>query len=512
MKLREYQRDMLRQIGNSFNGGCQSVMFQMTTGAGKTAIAAHWASGKTLFLCHSLSVIGQAPAEFAKWGVRAVPVGSGYRKWQDALATLQLRSGIVASTAITAANNLDDLSRFAAVIVDEAHHAPDGKTRANRVITRARELGLPVLGMTATPWRMSKRQGFSQTWDTLILGPSWNDLRGKYLADIRMVRAEGVIRGAGATSGLDYKEGATYQRNADVPIFTRGAIGMVPDKKTIMYAVGQRHAVNLARLAAKRGISAGILISDKSLLKDLQVETDPVEVNRRFRNGELQLIINVNMITEGYDLPDCECVIVLRPTKSLALWLQMCGRGSRLAAGKDKLTLIDLTDNHERLGDPLMERSWSLKPRSSDNALGEPVLRVCDNRGRTCRNFIYAAAQTCPHCGAPQGAICAICGKWRHWHRLEGNLCDRCQHERPRHVKVIYPGWTRRGDRYYVLRLDDGSRANLFPWQRGYALVDIEYRSKVPCAAGDVRPYRNIEVELQKKGRWQNVKAAWITK
>lgn len=76
------------------------------------------------------------------------------------------------------------------------------------------------------------------------------------------------------------------------------------------------------------------------------------------------------MVQEGYNLPDCECVIVLRPTLSLSMWCQMCGRGSRLTPNKRVLTLIDLTDNHVRLGDPMMEFDWSLEPRLSKEEEG----------------------------------------------------------------------------------------------------------------------------------------------
>lgn len=508
---------MLQQIGSSFNNGCQSVMFQMATGAGKTAIAATWARerGAVLFLCHSLAVIGQAPAEFAKWGVQSLAVGTGYCKWIDAIRCLEIDQFVVASTAITAANNLGDLRHFSAIIVDEAHHAPDpiGKpTRISKLIAAAKQADLPVLGMTATPWRMSRRQGFRATWDDLIIGPSWNELRGQHLADIKMMRGDNqMIRGKGGGSGQDYTETATYENNYYTPIFTRGAIDMLPDCKTILYAVGQRHAVNLAKLSVAKGVPTGLLISSKSMLSDApsEVETAPQEVNRRFRNGELRLIINVNMVTEGYDLPDCECVMVLRPTKSLALWLQMCGRGSRLATNKNSLLLIDLTDNHERLGDPLMARRWSLDARASDNEdLGDPILRICaGQKGGSCNHFMPASQHICPRCNRAQGSICQTCGKWRLWKHLRAAICDRCRHEEHeennyKRVKWILKRWTRRGDMYYALVLDDMTRASVFHWQRGiYELVHQEYIN------ASERDY-NIEVKLKKQGRWQNVVSA----
>ena len=504
---------MLEEINETFDEGCESVMMQLATGAGKTAIAAEWSKalgGHILFLAPALSIIGQAPDEFAKWNSRAIAVGTGYKTWKyaDKLWSARLHDSVVASTATTALNNIKNTktmqNKFSSLIVDEAHHAPDpiGKaTQITRVVQMARRAGLPVLGMTATPWRLSKRQGFEKTWDVLICGPSWNALKGTYLADIHMIRhGQQIIVGAGSVSGKDYTEGATWTRNKRSLIFTKGAFDMLiqnamqPDgllSKTIMYAIGQKHAVVLSELAYGLGIKTGVLISDTKLitgtrrralrraLKEGMVVADRHEVNRRFRSGDIRLVINVNMVTEGYDLPDCAVVIILRPTMSLALWLQMCGRGSRITPGKDVLTLIDLTDNYARLGDPLMERGWSLSARMDDNALlGDPVLRFCsDDKGESCNTMIYAGQHICPHCSRVQGTDCDTCGKFRLWKSFatsEGYrtwICDLCRHEEEipsaLGVDLIHKGWTRRGDLYYRLMLSDGTYANVLNFQRG---------------------------------------------
>ena len=257
---------------------------------------------------------------------------------------------------------------------------------------------------------------------------------GTYLADVILwhLPEHQRIRGAGERSGQDYKEAATRASNAKNPMFNDGAFeyldryGKRPDgsyKTTIMYAVGQEHALNQARLAVKRGIPTGLLISSTDLLKRRPrgVEIDRHAVNEKLQSGELRLVINVNMIQEGYNLPDCECVICLRPTLSLSLWRQMAGRGSRLTPNKRVLTLIDLTDNHARLGDPMMEFGWSLEPRLiREVQLATPAMRdCCDEDGEGCGARIAAGAHICPICGREQGRTCDQCGRWWLYERFD---------------------------------------------------------------------------------------------
>ena len=341
------------------------------------------------------------------------------------------------------------------------------------------------------------------------------------------------IHGSGATSGMDYKEGVTIARNARNPIFTKGAFdmlvqhAMLPNgtlRKTIMYSVGQKHALNLTKYARELDIPTGLLVSSKDVLDRAPrgIEINRHEVNRKFRSGEIRLVINVDMITEGYDLPDCQCVIILRPTKSLAKWLQMCGRGSRLSPGKEELLLIDLTDNHMRLGDPLMERTWSLEPRMNDDGLllGDPVLRFCtDEKGGSCNLMIHAGHHDCPNCQRAQGRDCDVCGKFRMWKAFstsEGYVkwhCDLCRHEdeipATLQVEMIYKGWTKKGDLYYGLHLSDRTRANVFAFQRGpFMLIDRAYNSErfmANSVAEEVEPKHTILVETKWNGRYQNV-------
>lgn len=456
--LRDYQRRVLDEALVEF-ASSRSVMVTMATGAGKTGVAAEFARdhGQALFLCHTRAVLDQVPSEFGRWGLDAVVVGGshGARDWSNRSAD------VVAATPAFASNRLNHPfhvleGRFGCLIVDEAHHAADplnegSKSRTTQLIEYFRSAGKPVLGLTATPARMSSRQGFSKTWDKLVIGPEWDDLRGEYLADVLLLvkGADDWIVGAGASveSNRDYTAGATYTKNEGNPIFTAGVFEALERaarlddgglKKTIIYAVSRKHAAVLAGVASGLGIDCGILVSgiedfSEGLLDsqdgDGEVVIDQDEVVARMRDGRLRVVINVNKITEGFDLPDAEVIICARPTQSIPLWRQMCGRASRLAEGKTRAVIVDLTDNHRRLGDPLMRYDWTLD--AVDTPPGQPRMRTCLGKYGSCGALIHTGHHHCPSCQRAQGKDCEVCGRHRLWKSFgrKRSVCVACEVE-----------------------------------------------------------------------------------
>ena len=541
LSLRPYQKKLLADVQSRFEEGADNVMLQLDTGAGKTGLAAEWGKaigGRILFLAPKLEVIYQTPDEFKKWGVKACAVGSatGLTDWESAMRLYHLYDDMVlATTDGTAFNRIkkpDIMRKFSAVIVDEAHHAPDpiGKnsTRLTRLVSRATRVGIPVLGLTATPRRMSKKHGFSKTWNTLVSGPTWRQMAGKYLADVVLWTWDGdgqIIMGAGAKSGMDYKEGPTLKANSRNPNFTRGAFSALdkyarhPDgtlMQTIMYAIGQKHALKLADIAVKRGIKTGLLVSSRKILDRAprNVEVDREKVRERMRSGDLELVINVNMVTEGFNLPDCECVIVLRPTLSVPLWKQMCGRGSRLTPNKKVLTLIDLTDNTERLGDPLSVYQWSLEPVGNKEEVYEAWMRKCaDKSGDGCGALIHTGYHSCPHCERNQGQNCDTCGKFRFWEHYEGNrkTCGACMGdmeiaESMFPVISISKGWTYKGDLYYRLIMNDNRFCNVFQHNIDqFSIVDIAYHDGKVDATEICIPAYPVSINVLQNGQYLKI-------
>ena len=141
----------------------------------------------------------------------------------------------------------------------------------------------------------------------------------------------------------------------------------------------------------------------------------------KFSDGELRVLVNVAVATEGFDLPDASCVIIARPTQSLALYLQMLGRGLRPKPDGGDCLILDLAGNAILHGLPQQPREWSLAPRGQPPE-GEAPVVWCEH----CGVVSPAASHNCQSCGAPLGEDCQRCGKWRSWNRW--SLKDACKY------------------------------------------------------------------------------------
>ena len=182
------------------------------------------------------------------------------------------------------------------------------------------------------------------------------------------------------------------------------------------------HARNLASVFNDAGIPAAVILGD----------TSSEERNKAiagFREGTLKVLVNVVVATEGFDLPDASCIAIARPTMSLALYLQMVGRGLRPKDGGDCL-ILDLAANSEIHGLPEEQRKWSLEPRGIESP-GEAPVVWCPR----CETVSPATSHHCRGCGDAFGKDCNRCGKWRAWKRWQFEnhcgddhelVCDLC--------------------------------------------------------------------------------------
>ena len=194
-------------------------------------------------------------------------------------------------------------------------------------------------------------------------------------------------------------------------------------RPTIAYAVSVDHAHNLVAVFNDAGIPAAAIVTD----------TSQEERNRaiaEFREGGIRVLVNVLVATEGFDLPDASCIIIARPTMSLALYLQMVGRGLRPKSDGGNCLILDLAANSTIHGLAEDKRKWSLEPRGAQQFGDSPVVRC-----PSCEAGSPAASHQCPVCGYSFGKECDRCGRWRahkHW-RYENHcgddhqfVCDLC--------------------------------------------------------------------------------------
>ena len=437
--LREYQTDLLEQVQKALEPENARVMMQLPTGGGKTIIAAHlladYLTGgrKAVWITHRNELAGQT-----RWmlrnssGVRVSPQAS----WSRSSPAPYVRNGVVVLMAQTATRRVDESGVWRSygdndyMIIDEAHHA---SARGWEKVLR----GWPgrVLGMTATPWRLSRKEGFNHLFNELICGPQVSELQAiDFLceAQVLMPPPNELIRGGEVGSIGDYTETGIERANEACPdVMTAGALRFwqehAHNRKTIVYAVSVRHAWNLVRVFKEADTHVELMLGDTPLdERDATI--------KEFRDGNLNVLVNVAVATEGFDLPDASCIVIARPTESLALYLQMVGRGLRPKGGGDCL-ILDLAGNSMKHGLPEERREWSLMPRGPQSD-GEAPVVWCEY----CRTTSPAASHNCRRCGAPFGTDCQRCGKWRackRWslksqcklpHELVCDLCHRDAH------------------------------------------------------------------------------------
>ena len=435
-KLRPYQRTLLRQAQAALDSDAKArAMMQLPTGGGKTVIAgallSDWLAGgrrKAAWLTHRKELVEQTQQMLTDAGVSAIPNVN----WTPGEDAPYRAGGVVILMAQTVGRrNMHHQvwGRYGAgdlLIIDEAHHAAAaGWARAMR------QWPGPVLGMTATPWRLSEQEGFDHLFGELICGPQVAELQSlDSLCAVRVMMPplEQRISGGDVDQTGDFTESGIEQANRDRPdIMTAGALEFwqqyAGGRPTVAYAVSVDHAHNLASVCNDAGVPAAVLLGDTP-----RAERDAAIAG--FRDGSIKMLVNVLVATEGFDLPDASCIIIARPTMSLALYLQMAGRGLRPKADGGDCIILDLAGNSVTHGLPEDLREWTLEPRGKA-ATGEAPVIWCEK----CFAASPAASHNCRQCGAAFGKDCDRCGKWRAWRRWEYEqhcgdahqlVCDLC--------------------------------------------------------------------------------------
>ncbi|WP_158673349.1 DEAD/DEAH box helicase [Bosea sp. FBZP-16] len=305
-----------------------SAVLQMPTGAGKTRAATEIVRnepGTVWFICHRQEIERQASAAFAAAGI-----GHGIISPRGAP---EYSKRVQVVSVATLARRLADLPPPALVIWDECHHVAAKSWSAIREqLASAKHLGL-----TATPERLDGK-GLAEWFAELVVGPSTRELiDAGYLSDFRyFAPSEPDLTGAKLRAGDYRKEDVAKAMNA--PVLIGDAIAeyraKADGKRALVFCAGVEASKALVERFNAEGIPA------------LHVDgttpaTERDEAVAQLASGEIKVLSNVDVFTEGFDLPAIDAVILLRPTKSLALFLQMIGRVLRRADGKSEALIFD---------------------------------------------------------------------------------------------------------------------------------------------------------------------------
>lgn len=441
IRLRPYQQELLEKSQAALALDGARVMTQLPTGGGKTEIAGALLKEflvdgrKAVWLTHREELANQTEERLSpNWSVSAM---SGTDSWSPRRPAPRIVNGVVILKAQTVSRRnkdsavvWDNYSPDDLLVIDEAHHAP--ATGWERAI---KQWPGKVWGLTATPWRLTQREGFDHLFHVLVTGQQTSEMQENgFLARSRIFAPTPDDRIKGGEVGQlgDFTEGGIERANEQL-VMTTLAVNfwrnLAEGRQTVAYAVSKGHAANLVRAFRDWGISASSILSDTPQDEREQAIED-------FKNGNLTVLVNVAVATEGFDLPDASCVMITRPTKSLALYLQMVGRGLRPKDDGGDCLILDLASNAEEHGLPEDYREWSLIARGNP-APGDPPVRYCHE----CNFMAHPAHHKCPKCNADLGKPCRLCGKFRPWSRWtvdcpveHEEVCDRCHDDA--HAKI----------------------------------------------------------------------------
>ena len=344
--LRDYQIEMKTRLMEAWKAH-RSVMVQMPTGTGKTHLLASVVSefvssaGSGVWLiAHRRELVAQMEETLAKYGIRRedTPVRVMSVQWL--------------SRHWNEAGDAPGL-----IVIDEAHHA----LAASYTEMWKRYPAAKKLGVTATPCRLNRR-GFTELFEVLVTSWSIAEFIEKGVLSVfdyvsirpgsEERRLIDGLEKRGADGDYQVKEmDAVLNRRPGIERLYRSVRQFASGKKGMVYAISIEHARRIAEYYSRRGVNAVAVDSKTPAMERKRMVEE-------FRHGKIEVLVNVDVFSEGFDCPDVEFVQLARPTLSLAKYLQQVGRGLRRSEGKEACMLIDNVGLYRIFGLPTQRWNW----------------------------------------------------------------------------------------------------------------------------------------------------------
>lgn len=438
MKILRYDQQLLKQgVYNGWNAGARNMLMVQPTGGGKSVVVSDIVYEKNMLgaqqtvIAHRNELIGQMSMHIAERGVKHRIIGpqamisqivAKHRRAFDGYSFISPSANCSVAGVDTLMSRHDDLKPWAQQqdywTIDEAHHVLLKNKWGRAVAMFPNALGL---GCTASPQRAD---GFGLgihhdgVFHDMIIGPSPRELMEiGAITDFEYV----VPASDFEIDDKDLPPSGDFSREKMKAASKKSHIVGDVVKEYVRYAYGKQHIVfatdietagNIAQQFNFVGIPAASVSSETpTATRDEYVE--------RFRDGRLWVLVNVDLFGEGFDVPACMGVSLARPTASLAVFLQQCGRALRAMLGKSYGLIIDHVSNYKRHGFPDKKRFWTLDRREKrgkkkDIDPEEMQLAVCKN----CSRPFEACLPACPHCGT----VVTVDARSRSIEQIDGDL------------------------------------------------------------------------------------------
>ncbi|RIV23631.1 hypothetical protein DYU11_11660 [Fibrisoma montanum] len=406
IQLRPYQLSAIEMLRDSFRAGHRRVVLCLPTGAGKTKTFSHMVdehlgrnlTNRALILTHRIELLTQAGGALSERNLRIERITADNRH-------INRRARCFVGMIDTYMKRIEKMPDLAAgltmVIIDECHM---GNFKRLFRYWDEQALNPVVIGATATPIAASKKDPLSNYYSDIVCPVQIPELiEMGFLSPAVTFSAKQVDR-----SKLKVDKKGEYSDQSQMDVFAKREVyaGLL-DKyrefclrdrgdgprhplKTIVFNVNVEHSLAVTEEFNRAGIPA----------RHLDGDTDPDEresIIMAFKSGAFPVLCNVGILNAGFDDPAVECVVMNRATTSEAYWLQACGRGSRIAPGKDHFRILDMGGNYRELGLWESPRDWRAKfegRKGTSQKEGVAPVKDCPS----CEAIIRASAPICPQC------------------------------------------------------------------------------------------------------------------
>jgi DNA repair protein RadD len=398
MQLRPYQQEAVEAVYRYLREHDVNPCVVIPTAGGKTPVMASickdavglW-QGRVLIVAHVKELLEQAVDKIRQVAPELLLQVGVY---SAGLKSRDTDHPIIVAGVQSIYKRALDLGRFDLVIIDEAHMIPadgDGMYRTLLADMKTVNPRLRVIGLTATPFRMAT--GTICEPDNILNEICYEigvrELIAQcYLCPLKSKSGKSKVD----TSGLHIRGGEfiplEVENLMDDAALVRSACNEIiehtQDRRAVLiFASGVNHAMHVQQTLTGLGHECGLVTGDTLSL-------ERAETLNKFRSGCLKHLVNVNVLTTGFDAPNIDCVALLRPTMSPGLYYQMVGRGFRLCESKTDCLVLDFGGNIMRHG-PVD----ALRIKPQENGSGDAPAKECPE----CNAVIHAAYTKCPDCG-----------------------------------------------------------------------------------------------------------------
>lgn len=424
MELRPYQQECLKTILDKMRQE-RCVLIQAATGAGKTilfsALVRHYINNfnmRIAIVAHREQLIRQAYDKLLKvWPEGMLSIGIACSSVSK-MNIEDLKKHVVIGSPQTLTRHLDETPPFHLLIIDECHRVPSMtiNSQYKKLIETLYRYypKMRTLGVTATPYRLNYgyiygnncRKGGKNLFKDLTYQVSIETLINEgYLVPYRIMEKKcpdlsNVKKNGGEFSTIELED--IFSNSIQLESAVKATKEYAFDRKHIViFCITIKHAEEMCKIFKQNGYSSAVVHSE-------QKQEEKMQNLQLFDTGKIQVICNVGILTEGWDCPSVDCMVMCRPTMSPALYVQMVGRGLRLSPGKKDCLLLDLSGNYSRHGDPnspsviIPGFKVSKKPKDKeeedeeeDNAI------ICPK----CQYILDKDDIRCPRCGSYIGNV-----------------------------------------------------------------------------------------------------------